>query len=446
MEKSNFLTKKRFEELNLPPVVMNGLKDAGFTHCTSIQAETLPLSLKGIDVAGQAKTGTGKTATFLVTIFARLLSLAPEKSKGISAIIVAPTRELALQICKEAEILGRHTSFTITSIVGGMDYKKQIDRINKGTDIIVCTPGRIIDYIKQGIVKTNSIKIVVVDEADRLFDLGFAKDMRFILQKLPKFDKRQSMLFSATLSYEVLELTYEYMNLPEFISVAAGEVDLDGIEQTLFHAGNHEKLQLFLGLLEREKWERLLIFCNTRFAVKWLSLKLQGNGYHVEGIAGDLPQRKRLQIMERFKKGQINILIATDVASRGIHVEDISHVINYDLPQDTESYIHRIGRTARAGKTGKALSLACEKYILHLEPLEKMLGYKIPVIWPEDDWFKEDKCGPLPEIRVRQNNNLKRLRRKRSGKSKFNNAKPFIKKAKNSFPGSFFGFSPESPQ
>ena len=269
----------------------------------------------------------------------------------------------------------------------------------QGVDIVICTPGRIIDYYKQGIFKTEGIQSLVIDEADRLLDLGFAKDMRYILRKLPPYDKRQSMLFSATLSYRVMELTYEYMNLPEFISITPEAVTVEGIEQSLYHVGSDRKFQLLLGLLKREEWSRMLIFVNTKAGVENLTYRLKGNGWPAEGITGDLPQRKRFQLMAQFKKGQIKILVATDVASRGIHVEDISHVINYDLPQESENYVHRIGRTARAGKTGKAISLACERYVFHLEQLEDMLDYKIPVIWPEEDWYLEDKSRPIANKR-----------------------------------------------
>lgn len=443
-EKPNFLTQTRFDQFDLPPKVISGLNDAGFTACTPIQAQVLPVSLTGRDVAGQAQTGTGKTAAFLVTIFTRLLSL-PERKPGLpSALIVAPTRELAQQIYNDAEILGRHTDFRLAQIVGGIDYQKQAETLRRGTDIVICTPGRVIDYFKQGIFKTEAIKVVVIDEADRLFDLGFTKDMRYILRKLPHYEKRQSMLFSATLSHRVLALTYDYMNLPEFISVTPEEVTVEGIEQTLYHVGKPEKLSLLLGLLEREDWTRILIFVNTKAGVEWVSQKLRGNGLPAEGITGDLPQPKRFKLMERFKDGTIKILVATDVASRGIHVEDISHVINYDLPQDVENYIHRIGRTARAGKTGRALTLASEDYILHLEPLEEMLGDKLPVVWPEDDWFLEDKSGP---IRVQRRANGKRPPpgRGRLGEKKQPPQSGRMSKIKTSSqPGGVFGLAPGS--
>ncbi|MDY7032300.1 MAG: DEAD/DEAH box helicase [Thermodesulfobacteriota bacterium] len=385
-----FLTKTRFDEFDLPKEVLAGLNDPGFTYCTPIQAQVLPLSLAGKDVAGQAQTGTGKTAAFLVTIFARLLAISDRKPNLPSALIIAPTRELALQIYKDAIFLGSHTGLTLAQVVGGIDYHKQAETLRRGADIIICTPGRIIDYFKQGIFRTVGIKIVVIDEADRLFDLGFAQDMRYILRKLPHYEKRQSMLFSATLSYRVMELTYEYMNLPEVVSVTPKEITVQGVKESLFHVGSHEKLSLLLGLLDKENPTKVLIFVNTKAGVEWLATKLKGNGWSAEGITGNLPQYRRLRLMERFKSGRIKILVATDVASRGIHVEDITHVINYDMPQDVENYIHRIGRTARAGKTGHALSLACENYVFHLDPLEKLLGYEIPVIWPEDDWYKED--------------------------------------------------------
>jgi ATP-dependent RNA helicase RhlB len=334
----------------------------------------------------------------------------------------------------------------LAEVVGGVDYKRQAETLRQGVDIVICTPGRIIDYYKQGIFKTEGIKMLVIDEADRLFDLGFTNDMRYLLRKLPHYEKRQSMLFSATLSYRVMELTYEYMNLPEFISVTPQSLTVEGVEQQLFHVGSEKKLQLLLGLLKREDWSRMLIFVNTKVGVDWLTRKLKGNGWPAEKITGDLPQPKRFRLMEQFKKGEIKILVATDVASRGIHVEDISHVINYDLPQDAENYVHRIGRTARAGKSGNAVALACEDYVYHLEPLEEMLGYKIPVVWPANDWYVADKSKPIAAER--------RSRLRRSGRSrtqgrtrKGTDARPPPKKTKpRTGPGAFFGFGPAAPK
>jgi ATP-dependent RNA helicase RhlB len=453
-EKPDFLTQTRFADFDLPPEVHTGIADVGFEYCTPIQAQALPVLLDGRDVAGQAQTGTGKTAAFLVAVITRLLA-APERQSGLpQALIMAPTRELSRQIFEEALALSRHTDIRLLEVVGGIDYKEQAEGLRKGADIIIGTPGRLIDYYKQNIFKTKDIKFLVIDEADRLLDLGFEKDMRFILRKLPPYEKRQSMLFSATLSHRVLELTYEFMNLPEFIAVTPETVAVEAIEQSLYHVEKERKLSLLLGLLKREEWSRILIFVNMKVAAERLVRRLQGNGLPAEGITGDLPQRKRFQLMERFKSGQIKILVATDVASRGIHVEDISHVVNYDLPQDAENYVHRIGRTARAGKTGKAISLACEDYVYHLEPLEEMLGYKLPVVWPEEDWFEEDRAPQEePERRGRRG----RRERPERGGARRSREKPRERPSraaepkeprKKRIPGAFFGFGPpvEEPE
>ncbi len=358
MMKSTGLTQKRFEDFDLYPSLLEGLRESGFVYCTPIQAAVLPVALAGKDVAGQAKTGTGKTAAFLVPLFNRLLSQKDRESGIPAALIVTPTRELALQVHQDAQAIGRHCGFKITQVLGGIDYAKQAEILKEGADIVIGTPGRMIDYIKKGVLKTSAIRVLVIDEADRLFDLGFTRDMIFILRKLPHYEKRLSMLFSATLSYKVLALTYDYMNLPEFISTIPEEITIDDIEQSLFHVASEEKLPLLLGLLDRLEWIRILIFVNTKAGVNWLAGRLKANGLAAEGITGDLPQRTRIKLMKGFKEGKIKILVATDVASRGIHVEDISHVFNFDLPQDSENYIHRIGRTARAGKKGTAISFA----------------------------------------------------------------------------------------
>jgi ATP-dependent RNA helicase RhlB len=443
-DKPKFLTETLFKEFDLPDKVLAGLGDAGFTHCTPIQARVLPLSLTGKDVAGQAQTGTGKTAAFLVTIFTRLMSLPKPGNRLPSALTIAPTRELAHQIYEETMILGGHTDFKMVEVVGGVDYTRQAELLRKGADLVICTPGRIIDYFKQDIFKTSGIRMVVIDEADRLLDLGFAKDMRYILRNLPHYEKRQSMLFSATLSYRVMDLTYEYMNLPEFVAVAPEEITVEGIEQTLQHVGKNKKFSLLLGILMRENPYRCMIFVNTKVGVEWLTKKLKRNRWPAEGITGDLPQRKRFRLMEGFKNGRLKILVATDVASRGIHVEDVSHVINYDLPRDAENYIHRIGRTARAGKSGRAISLACEDNVYHLEPLEEMLKYKIPVVWAEDDWFAEDQAGTGSVTRKPRGKKPAQAKARGSEKRGASGKIPkeTAKRPPGYFPGTFFGFMP----
>ena len=384
---------KIFTEFDLSDEILKGIENAGFTRCTPIQELALPITLAGEDIAAQAQTGTGKTAAFLITLFQRLLKMEKRKPGIPSALILAPTRELALQIYQDGQPLGKYTGLKMVAVFGGIDYHKQATQLREGVDVVIATPGRLIDYMKQKAFIPERIKILVVDEADRMFDMGFIRDLRYILRRLPAYDQRQSMLFSATLSSRVLELTYEYMNLPKEIYVTPNEITVETVEQFLFHVAKHEKLPLLLGVLKKEPWERVLIFANTKATVEWLSAKLIGNGYPVKGLSGNLNQRQRLKIINQFKSGDLKILVATDVASRGLHVEEISHVINYDLPQDREDYIHRIGRTARAGMSGKAISLACEEYVYSLEGIEEYLGEKIPVVWPDEDWLLPDKSG-----------------------------------------------------
>ncbi|MDR1920226.1 MAG: DEAD/DEAH box helicase, partial [Candidatus Adiutrix sp.] len=365
-QRPNFLTAARFVDFELPPEILEGLDNAGFEYATPIQAQAIPVALNGFDIAGQAQTGTGKTTAFLIPLLCRLLKNKPLEPDMPRALIVTPTRELALQIHEDALVLAKATGLKQVLVIGGMDYKEQADILRTAPEIIICTPGRIIDYIKQGVFKTRAIEAAVVDEADRLLDMGFIKDLKYLLGRLPSFDRRQTMLFSATLDERVLELTYQFMNPPQFITAEPENGAKINITQELYHVGRDEKLPLLLGLLRREDHRRVIIFRNMKSGVEWLAKKLTMNGFQAEGITGDLPQPKRLKLMEAFKENRLQILVATDVASRGIHVDDVSHVYNFDLPQDAENYIHRIGRTARAGKTGKAVSFGCDDYVFHL--------------------------------------------------------------------------------
>ncbi|MDR3037784.1 MAG: DEAD/DEAH box helicase, partial [Candidatus Adiutrix sp.] len=394
-ERPNFLTATRFADFDLPPEIMAGVDQAGFEYCTPIQAQAIPVALSGLDIAGQAQTGTGKTAAFLIPMMQRLLKNKPLEPGVPRAIIVTPTRELALQIHEDALVLAGATTLRQALVIGGMEYREQAELLGTAPEIIICTPGRIIDYLQQGVFKTKGVEVAVVDEADRLLDMGFIKDLKFLLGKLPPYSQRQTMLFSATLDDRVLELTYQFMNPPQFITAEPDKATKLKIEQELYHVGREEKLSLLMGLLGREPHRRVIIFANTKSGVEWLAKKLTGNGFQAEGITGDLPQPKRLKLMESFKENRLRILVATDVASRGIHVDDVSHVYNYDLPQDAENYIHRIGRTARAGHEGKAVSFGCEDYVFHLEAIENLLGEKIPVFWAEPEWFQKDQGGEV---------------------------------------------------
>jgi ATP-dependent RNA helicase RhlB len=375
----------RFEDLPIPGPVLDGIKETGFTECTPVQAAALPVSMKGKDVAVQAQTGTGKTAVFLITLFSRMIER-PGRAGDLSprALVIAPTRELVLQICAEAERIGRFTDFKVLPIFGGIDYQQQRRDIAGSPELIVGTPGRLIDYLKQKVYSLKRTEFLVIDEADRMFDMGFISDVRFLLRRMAPYDRRQSMLFSATLSYRVMELCYEHMNLPERIVVTPGQITVDAVDQEIYHVGMDEKQGVLLGVLRREKGSRVLIFVNTKDEASRLERLLTANGFRAVSITGDLPQKKRLKVLTSFKSGDVPILVATDVAARGLHVDEVTHVINYDLPQDPEDYVHRIGRTARAGAGGKAITLACEQFVHSLEAIEAFIRYRIPV-GPVDD-------------------------------------------------------------
>jgi ATP-dependent RNA helicase RhlB len=382
---------------------VRGIRDAGFVTATAIQEAALPLALKGKDVAGQSQTGTGKTAAFLIAAFTRCLRTPSPAKTGVTAprvLIIAPTRELVVQIEADAHLLGAHTGLRIISVYGGIDYNKQRDALRDGADVLVGTPGRLIDYLKQHVWSPSKVEVLVIDEADRMFDMGFIADLRFILRKLPKPERRQSFLVSATLSFRVMELTWEFMNNPVQITITPNQKTVEKAEQVLYHVGREEKFNLLLGLLKREGGSRILIFSNTREEARRLEDRLGRNGWQARALTGDVDQKKRLKLLNDFKDGELPVLVATDVASRGLHIEGVTHVINWDMPQDAEDYVHRIGRTARAGAAGKAISLADETSALAVEPIEKFIGQKILVEWAGDDLYLAE-IKPTSEERRR---------------------------------------------
>jgi ATP-dependent RNA helicase RhlB len=371
-----------FSSLPLAPELMQGIVDAGFSYCTPIQAQTLPSALQGRDIAGQAQTGTGKTAAFLVALYQSLLSNPPSTHRSptsIRALIVAPTRELAVQIHKDAAALGKHTRLKLAVVFGGTDYEKQRRTLSEGVDVLVGTPGRIIDYFKQGVFDLRHANVLVLDEADRMFDLGFIADIRFILRRLPKPEHRQSMLFSATLTQRVLELAYEHMNNPELVRIEPDRVTIERVRQVIYFPSMEEKVPLLIGLLRETEAHRTMVFVNMRRTAERLEAALHANGLNAQAVSGDVPQKKRLQFLRQFHEGELAVLIATDVASRGLHIPDVSHVFNFDLPQDPADYVHRIGRTARAGADGDAISFGCEEYAMGLPDIEAYIGNKIAV-------------------------------------------------------------------
>ena len=379
------LSELRFDTLELHDSLRAGIADAGFEFATPIQASTLPIALAGGDVAGQAQTGTGKTAAFLIAAYQRVLTESGDDAESAGDVrqpkifILAPTRELAVQIANDAEVLGRHTGLKIALAFGGTGYEQQRKTLQEGADILIGTPGRIIDYFKQGVFKLNQVRVAVLDEADRMFDLGFIKDIRYLLRRLPKPEKRLNMLFSATLSHRVMELAYEHMNEPELIRVEPDKVTADGVRQAIFFPSNEEKIPLLVGLIREMGKARIMVFVNTKREAERIQAYLQANDIDASAISGDVPQKKRLSMLMRFQSGELPVLIGTDVASRGLHIPDVQYVINYDLPQDREDYVHRIGRTARAGAAGDAISFGCETYAITLPEIEDYIGHKIPV-------------------------------------------------------------------
>jgi ATP-dependent RNA helicase RhlB len=396
----------RFDSLNLPPQLQAGIDAAGFEVCTPIQAQTLPLALLGKDVAGQAQTGTGKTAAFLLATLNRLVSSDAAGNKDESgnsprAIMLAPTRELAIQIFNDAQTLASGTDYRVQVVYGGEDYDKQRQRIEKGVDILIGTPGRFIDYYKQGVFNLKHVEVVVLDEADRMFDLGFIKDIRYVLRRLPDADKRLNLLFSATLGQKVLELAFEHMNDPESIRIEPEKMTADLVTQSVYFPSNREKIPLLIGLLRSTDAHRTMIFVNTKREAEKLERFLNFNDIKASAITGDVAQNKRIRLLKSFQDGELPVLVATDVASRGLHVPDVSHVVNYDLPDDPEDYVHRIGRTARAGASGDSITFACESYAMSLPDVEKYIGNSIPVESISADLLVKIKVPPKPEFKPR---------------------------------------------
>jgi ATP-dependent RNA helicase RhlB len=395
---TNPLTDILFTSLDMDSRILTGLKHIKFTHCTPIQALTLPLALEGDDVAGQAQTGTGKTAAFLLVVLNQLLKQESDKyGKNPRSLIVAPTRELAIQIHRDAMTLSADTGLKLGLAYGGVDYEKQRNALLEGVDILIGTPGRLIDYLKQKVYNLKHIEVVVLDEADRMFDLGFIDDIRFLLRRMPPPAERQSLLFSATLSHRVMELAYEHMNSPETLTVETENVTADLVEQKVFYPANDEKLSLLIGLMRTLGAHHSMVFTNTRAAADRVGRTLNANGISSAVISGRVRQEKRQKLLKRFHDGDIPVLVATDVAARGLHIPDVTHVFNYDLPQDPPDYVHRIGRTARLGAKGDAISFACEDYAFHLPEIEEYIGYAIEMEPAGSELMPEITIPPPPK-------------------------------------------------
>jgi len=397
----------RFHDLELPDAVMHAIADLGFKYCTPIQAEILPSTLNKKDATGKAQTGTGKTAAFLITIFTWMLQnpINGKRRKGTPRIlIIAPTRELALQIEAEARDLSKYCPFTIMSVFGGMDYERQKQKLRtKIIDMIVATPGRLLDYHRSQDVHLGKVEILVIDEADRMLDMGFIPDVRRIIHSTPPKSRRQTLLFSATLTPEVTRLASQWTQKPVVVEIEPEHVAVDTVNQIVYIVTIKEKYALLYNVISKQNLERVLVFCNRRDQTRRLADKLIQYGINCEFLSGEVAQKKRIRILENFKSGKIRVLVATDVAGRGIHVEGISHVINYTLPHDSEDYVHRIGRTGRAGVSGTSVSFACEEDSFFIPDIEEFTGEKLNCIRPDDDWLV---LPPKPRPRSQKSKGL----------------------------------------
>ncbi|MCI7479808.1 MAG: ATP-dependent RNA helicase RhlB [[Pasteurella] aerogenes] len=422
---NNHLSQRRFADLPLHPTLLQALQQQGFEYCTPIQALSLPISLQGRDVAGQAQTGTGKTMAFLTATFHHLLQNPSKAMSQPRALILAPTRELAVQIDHDAAIFAQASGLKTALAYGGDGYEKQLKAIEQGVDILIGTTGRVIDYVKQGIIRLDHIQVVVLDEADRMFDLGFIKDIRYLLRKCPPVQQRLTMLFSATLSYKVRELAFEDMNDPQYLEIEPLQKTGHHIKEELFYPSNQDKMALLMTLLEEEWPQRCIVFANTKHRCEEIWGYLAADGNRVGLLTGDVAQKKRLSLLKQFTDGALDILVATDVAARGLHIPDVSHVFNYDLPDDREDYVHRIGRTGRAGESGVSISFACEEYAMNLPAIEEYIGHSIPVSQYDPNALLTDLPKPL---RLKRAQPLNRTNAHNNRSTVRGNSRPFKKR------------------
>ena len=369
-----------FRAFGLPEEINRAIKDLGYKTPTPIQSQTLPHSLNGEDIIGQAQTGTGKTAAFLISILAYELENPPEEIRSPGspfALIIAPTRELVLQIQKDTESLAKRTKIKSLAIVGGIDYEKQKVKLASRVDIVIATPGRLLDFVRSRSIDLSSVEILVIDEADRMLSMGFIPDVKSIIAKTPDKTCRQTQLFSATYTQDIRRLAAQWTLNPIKVNIAPENIAVKTVEQKAFLVSEQDKYQLLKDLIQQYDMQRVLIFVNRRDSARELEHKITTDNFICGLLAGDVPQRKRIRTLEKFRSGDLNILVATDVAGRGIHIDNISHVINFNLPEDPEDYVHRIGRTGRAGSAGTSISLVCETDAFFLPAIEEMLGEKI---------------------------------------------------------------------
>ena len=381
-----------FELLDLPEELSDAIDELGFTSCTPVQKEVLPHSIDGTDIIAQAQTGTGKTAAFLISMITYHIEN-PEfdtrKAGTPFALIIAPTRELVMQITNDAEGLSTHTDISIVSIVGGIDYEKQKKRMQSPVDILVATPGRLLDFCRSNVIDLSKVESLVIDEADRMLSMGFIPDVKSIIRRTPHKERRQTQLFSATLSEDIRRLAASWTLDPYTVHIEPEQVAVDSVAQYVYLTTESEKFTVLCNLIQSDDVTKAIVFVNRRDQTRDLEEKLYRQGVSTGLLTGEVPQKKRIRTLEQFKSGEIAVLVATDVAGRGIHVDDVSHVFNYNLPEDPEDYVHRIGRTGRAGAMGTSISLVCESDVFMLPAIETLLGEPIASVQPEDRYLEE---------------------------------------------------------
>ncbi|HAB92307.1 MAG TPA: ATP-dependent RNA helicase RhlB [Pseudomonas sp.] len=381
--------KTRFHDFALTPELMHAIQDLGFPYCTPIQAQVLGHTLAGKDAIGRAQTGTGKTAAFLISIISQLTQTRPPDERYMGeprALIIAPTRELVVQIANDAIALTKYTNLNVMSFVGGMDFDKQRKLLeSRHCDILVATPGRLLDFNQRGEVHLDMVEVLVLDEADRMLDMGFIPQVRQIIRQTPHKEERQTLLFSATFTEDVMNLSKQWTTDPAIVEIEPENVANDSVEQHVFAVAGSDKYKLLYNLIQNNNWPRVIVFANRKDEVRRIEERLTRDGISAAQMSGDVAQHKRIKVLEDFRAGRLRVLVATDVAGRGIHVDDISHVVNFTLPEDPDDYVHRIGRTGRAGTTGVSISFAGEDDSYALPPIEALLGHKIQCETPTED-------------------------------------------------------------
>ncbi len=391
-----------FTVLDLPDEVDRAIVDLGFTACTPVQKEVLPHALDGRDIIAQAQTGTGKTAAFLISIIAYHLENPEVNDRGPGrpfALIIAPTRELVMQISEDAWELAAHTDISAVSIVGGIDYEKQRKRLGQPVDIIAATPGRLLDFCRSNVIDLSHVESLVIDEADRMLSMGFIPDVKSIIGRTPHKNRRQTQLYSATFSEDIRRLAASWTLDPLSIAIEPEQIAVDSVNQLVYLTAESEKFQVLHNIIQVENIKRAIVFVNRRDQTRDLEGKLYQHGFKCGLLTGEVPQKKRIQTLDKFKSGEIEILVATDVAGRGIHVDDVSHVFNYALPEDPEDYVHRIGRTGRAGAEGTSISLVCESDAFMLPAIEELLGTSLECEQPASKYLA-DIPGPSRKRRA----------------------------------------------